>query len=51
VLINYVKLQIPKHLNYIEGLGKELKQKPSFEKGYRMSEYAPPMKIKGVLVG
>jgi len=51
VLINYVKLQIPKHLNYIEGLGKELKQKPSFEKGYRVSEYSPPMKIKGVLVG
>ncbi len=51
VLINHIKLQIPKYLNNIEGLGKELKQKPSFEKGYRMSEYSPPMKIKGVLVG
>lgn len=51
VSINYLKLQIPKHLNNIEGLGKELKQRVSIEKGHRVSEYAPPMKIKSIVVG
>ncbi len=51
VVVSYVKLQLPKHLNLVEGLGKDLKQRSSFEKGYRVSEYAPPMKIKGVIVG
>ena len=51
IVINYVKLQIPKHLNFIEGLGKELKQRPSIEKGHKVSEFTPPVKIKSVIVG
>jgi len=51
VVVNYIKLQVPKHLNFIEGLGKELKQRPSVEKGHKVSEFAPPIKIRSVVVG
>jgi len=51
VMVNYIKLQIPKHLNMIEGVGKELKQRISIEKGHKVSEFSPPIKIKSVIVG
>lgn len=51
VMVNYIKLQIPKHLNMIEGIGRELKQRISIEKGHKVSEFSPPIKIKSVIVG